>query len=71
MTDLLVPLGMLMGLALVVGALWWLATRVRRRGAGHLMGPFEELWHPEAHRTGIEMHEQAERRAPAPSPDEV
>ena len=70
MTDLLIPLGMVAALVLVAGALWWLATRVRRRGAGQVLGPFEELWHPAAHRTRIERQEQADRQAPAPSPDD-
>ena len=71
MADLLIPLGILAGLALVVAALWWLAVRVRRRGGGDVLGPFDELWHPAAHRTRIEHQEQAERRVPAPSPDEL
>ncbi len=72
MTDLLIPVGVVGALALVVGSLWWLAVRVRRRGGGgNVLGPFEELWHPAAHRSRIERQEQAERRAPAPSPDDI
>jgi hypothetical protein len=70
MADVWIPLGLLAALALVVAALWWLAVRVRRRGAD-LLGPFDELWHPAAHRTRIERQEQAEHRAPAPSPDDL
>jgi hypothetical protein len=69
--DLLIPLGLFAALAIVVGALWWLAVRVRRRGGGDVLGPFDELWHPAAHRTRIEGQEQALRRAPAPSPDDL
>jgi hypothetical protein len=68
--DLLIPLGLVAGLAAVVAALWRLAVRVRRRGAGDVLGPFDELWHPAAHRTRIEKQEQSERRAPAPSPED-
>jgi hypothetical protein len=71
MIDLLIPITIVGLLALVVGALWWLATRVRRRGGGDVLGPFDELWHPAAHRTRIERQEQSERRAPTPSPDDL
>jgi hypothetical protein len=71
MTDLLVPLGLVLALALVVAGLWWLALRVRRGGGGDVLGPFDELWHPAAHRSRIEQQEQSERRAPAPSPDDL
>ncbi len=70
MTDLLIPLGLLAAFALVHAALWRLAVRVRRRG-GDVLGPFDELWHPAAHRTRIERQEQSERRAPTPSPDDL
>jgi hypothetical protein len=69
MADVWIPLGLFAGLAIVLAALWWLAARVRRRGAD-VLGPFDELWHPAAHRTRIERQEQAEHRAPAPSPDD-
>jgi hypothetical protein len=68
MTDLLIVLGLLAAFALVVAALWWLAVRVRRRGGGDVLGPFDELWHPAAHRPGIEVQEQPDRRTPAPTP---
>jgi hypothetical protein len=68
MTGLLIVLGVVAAFALVGAALWWLAVRVRRRGGGDVLGPFDELWHPAAHRTRIEIQEQAERRTPAPSP---
>lgn len=71
MTNLLIPLGLLAAFALVLAALWWLAVRVRRRSGGDVLGPFDELWHPAAHRTRIEKREQSERRTPAPSPEDV
>ena len=70
MADVWIPLGLFAGLAIIVTALWSLAVRVRRRGAD-VLAPFDELWHPAAHRTRIERQEQAERRAPAPSPDDL
>jgi hypothetical protein len=54
---------------LVLGGLPWLASRARRRRAGEsLMGPFDEIWHPAAHRARIEVQVQDERPAPKPSP---
>jgi hypothetical protein len=70
MADVWIPLGLFAALAAVVAALWWLAVRVRSRG-GDVLGPFDELWHPAAHRTRIEKQEQAEVRAPAPSPGDL
>jgi hypothetical protein len=47
-----------------------LARRVRRRGTGSdVLGPFEEMWHPAAHRVRQESQVQEERRDDAPSPD--
>jgi hypothetical protein len=66
MTGLLIVLGVVAAFALVGAALWWLAVRVRRRGGGDVLGPFDELWHPAAHRTRIEIQEQAERRTTTP-----
>lgn len=54
-------------LAAVLGALWWLASRVRRRGiGGEVMGPFEEMWHPAAHRFRAEIRVQETRTVPMP-----
>ena len=53
----------------VLGGLTRIAIRARRRGcSGSLMGPFEEIWHPAAHRARIESQTQEERPAPAPLP---
>ncbi|MCG5450424.1 hypothetical protein [Micromonospora hortensis] len=53
--------------AAVLGTLWWLASRVRRRGiGGEVMGPFEEMWHPAAHRFRAEIRVQESRTVPMP-----
>ena len=57
MADLLAPLVILAAFGVVLGALWWLAVRFRRRGGGAVMGPFEEIWHPAAQLTRIEVRE--------------
>lgn len=55
--------------ALVMGLLLALGKRVRRSGAGgDALGPFEELWHPAAHRARIEVRTHDSRQEPAPSP---
>lgn len=46
----------------VLGGLAWVARRSRgRRVSGAVAGPFEELWHPAAHRARIEIRAQDER----------
>ena len=53
--------------AAVLGILWWLASLVRRRGiGGEVMGPFEEMWHPAAHRFRAEVRVQETRTVPMP-----
>ncbi|MFI5836424.1 hypothetical protein ACIA5A_22380 [Micromonospora sp. NPDC051300] len=55
-------------LAGVLALLAWLAARVRRRGVGdNVMGPFEEIWHPGAHRFHAEIKVYEERVVPLPS----
>jgi hypothetical protein len=61
-------------LVAVMVLLAWLGLRVRRRGAGGaggVMGPFEEIWHPAAHRARLETEVVEERLAPMPSSDDV
>ncbi|WP_309246279.1 hypothetical protein [Verrucosispora sioxanthis] len=59
-------------LAAILGALGWLGVRVRRRGiGGEMMGPFEEIWHPAAYRSRMEIRVQEERMVPTPSPDDL
>ena len=53
----------------VLGGLWWVARRSRGRAAsGALAGPFEEIWHPAAHRARVEIQIQDERIAPDAQP---
>jgi hypothetical protein len=45
----------------------------RRRGrriASSVAGPFEEIWHPAAHRARIQIEIQDERKIAMPSPDD-
>ena len=68
---LLAAPGVLVGVMVLLA---WLGLRVRRRGAGGtggVMGPFEEIWHPAAHRARLETEVVEERLVPMPSPDDV
>ncbi|MGI5127038.1 hypothetical protein ACQEVB_09525 [Pseudonocardia sp. CA-107938] len=58
------------GIPLVIaGGFAVLATRARRRGtSGGLMGVFEQMWDPAAHRMGEDTVAREERTAPAPLP---
>jgi hypothetical protein len=59
------------GFGAVLAALVWLARRVRRRGVGGgIMGPLDELYHPAAHRSRVEIQGYEERVVPMPSPDD-
>lgn len=55
------------GFGTVMGAMVWLARRVRRRGVGGgLMGPLDEIYHPAAHRFRAEIQvAPTEGRLPA------
>ncbi|MEU4470641.1 hypothetical protein [Micromonospora sp. NPDC023888] len=67
MDDALIFLVFSGSVAAILGALWWLASRVRRRGiGGEVMGPFEEMWHPAAHRIRAEIRVQDARVVPMP-----
>lgn len=58
-------------LTAVASGLTWLGSRLRRRSvASDVMGPFEEIWHPAAHRARLELQVYEERVIPAPSPDD-
>ncbi|MDG4832354.1 hypothetical protein O7627_24035 [Solwaraspora sp. WMMD1047] len=58
------------GVAGIAGGLVWLGARIRRRGGGvDVLGPFEEIWHPAAHRSRLEIQAQEEWVAPMPTPD--
>ncbi len=55
--------------AAVLGGLWWVARRARGRAvASAVTGPFEEIWHPAAHRARVEIRIQDERTAPDAQP---
>lgn len=67
MDNVLISLVFAGCVAAVLGILWWLAARVRRRGiGGEVMGPFEEMWHPAAHRFRAEIRVQETRTVPMP-----
>jgi hypothetical protein len=59
------------GVVVVAAGLVRLGRRVRRRGVGgEDMGPFEEIWHPAAHRARLRSRCRKERIVPLPSPDD-
>ncbi|MEU8087156.1 hypothetical protein AB0B57_26515 [Micromonospora sp. NPDC049101] len=67
MADVLILLVFAGCVAAILGILWWLGARVRRRGVGaEVMGPFEEIWHPAAHRFRTEIRVQEARMLPTP-----
>jgi hypothetical protein len=54
-----------------VGALVWLAARVRRRGiGGGVMAPVDQILRPTAFDSRIEIEQQEERMMPMPSPED-
>ena len=58
-------------LAAVVGALLWLAARVRRRGIGaNVMAAVDEVWRPTAHQSYHEIRAQSERGVATQAPDD-
>jgi hypothetical protein len=69
--DLLGFVALVAGLAATLAGLVWLGVRVRRRGVGgDVMGPFEEIWRPTAHRSRLEIQVREERVVPRPPPDD-
>ena len=68
--DYLLPaIAVVMVFGAIMGGLAWLTPRDRgRRAGGSVAGPFEEIWHPAAHRARIEVQVQDERTVEAPSP---
>jgi hypothetical protein len=59
--------------AAVMAGLAWLGRRVRRRGSAAgdaFVGPFEEMWHPAAHRARRETEIVEERMLSAPQADD-
>lgn len=64
-------LAVLGGFAIIIGGLAWLASRSRSRSVGGaFLGPLDEIYNPAAHRTRIEIHEQADHANPLPSADD-
>lgn len=52
----------------VLGGLWALAARVRRTGVGTgMLGPFDEMWHPVAVDSRIEIETAEYRPVEAPA----
>jgi hypothetical protein len=69
MADVLVIVAVLAVFAAVMGCLVWLTRRQRGRRIGSsVAGPFEEIWHPAAHRARIDIEVQDERKAETPAP---
>ena len=63
MPDLLPTLLIVVGFVVVMAGLAWMTTRRRgRKAAGAVAGPFEEIWHPSAHRARIDIEVQDERK---------
>jgi hypothetical protein len=55
----------------VMAGLAYFGSRIRRRGRGRgaeaFMGPFEDMWHPAAHRARLQVETVEERMVPMPS----
>jgi hypothetical protein len=69
MADVLAIVAVVAAFAAVMGCLAWLTRRQRgRRISSSVAGPFEEIWHPAAHRSRIDIEIQDERKVATPSP---
>jgi len=67
MADVLPTLLIVVGFVLVMAGLAWVTTRRRgRKVSGAVAGPFEEIWHPAAHRARIDIEVQDERKVAPP-----
>jgi hypothetical protein len=74
MSDLLLAVIVVAGVATVMAGLALLAVRVRRRGAagpaiGAAMAAYDEAMHSTAHDTFVELQAEADRVVPAPAPE--
>lgn len=68
MADVVLILLVAAGFAVVMAGLAWATTRRRGRRAGSsVAGPFEEIWHPAAHRARVDIEIQDERTIAPPS----
>ncbi|MGS0683836.1 hypothetical protein ACVBEQ_01565 [Nakamurella sp. GG22] len=71
MSTLLAGIVVFAAFGAVMAGLVLLTRRQRgRKVGGSIAGPFEEIWHPSAHRARIEIQIQGERKIPMPSPGE-
>lgn len=69
MADVVAIAAVIAVFAAVMGCLAWLTGRQRGRRIGSsVTGPFEEIWHPAAHRARIDIEVQDERKVAAPLP---
>ena len=67
MANVLPTLLIVGGFVLVMVGLAWVTTRRRGRKAnGAVAGPFEEIWHPAAHRARIDIEVQDQRTIARP-----
>ncbi|GIH02116.1 hypothetical protein Rhe02_01830 [Rhizocola hellebori] len=59
------------GFAIIMGGFVWLASVMRRRGlGGAVMGPLDEVYQPNAHRSRFDLQVQEEAGAPSASADD-
>jgi len=67
--DVLPLIAVLVLFGAVMAGLAWLTRRARGRSVGGAVaGPFEEIWHPAAHRARIQIEVQDERLAEPNAP---
>jgi hypothetical protein len=67
MANVLPTLLIVAGFVLVMAGLAWVTTRRKgRKASGAVAGPFEEIWHPAAHRARIDIEVQDERKTAPP-----
>jgi hypothetical protein len=74
--DVLGLTAVLGGMLLILAGLVWLALRAKRRGVAGAalsgaLAAFDEGWHSTAHDAHVEQRARTDRKAPAPSPDDL
>ncbi|MET0864830.1 MAG: hypothetical protein ABWZ98_10890 [Nakamurella sp.] len=68
MPDVVLVLVVVAGFAVVMAGLAWATTRrLGRRTGSSIAGPFEEIWHPAAHRARVDIEIHDERKIAPPS----
>lgn len=75
MTEVLVGVSIVVGVAALMLVLAWLARRIRRRGSagpaiGAAMAAYDQGVHVTAYESFLEMQAQAQRATPMPAPAE-